>query len=232
LISRLALLGYNLSKFRSVEFPVTIFSNPNFVGWSTIGSVASWLLQFVFLGLMFSVAMSPYGMMSDFSYMFGALLTLPFMVAFYLLYRAEQGMLSLLALLIGVTGVIIINVSQFRLVIKQLILEQNMPQVALGTGLIGLSILLFNLLGRGEAQFPSGFTWLGIVLGTMMGMGILVASFYGKEIVAMMSGTLDWSMANPIMLVVIAANFLSQLGYPIWGIWLGRMLLRGAISLS
>jgi hypothetical protein len=211
---------------------MTIFSNSTFVGWSTIGSVASWLLQFVFLGLMFSVAMSPYGMMSDFSYMLGALLTLPFMVAFYLLYRAEQGMVSFIALLVGVTGVVIINMSQFMLVTKQLTLAQNMPKVALGTGLIGLSILLFSLLGRANALITGGFNWLGIILGVMMAMGILVASFYGKEIVAMMSGTLDWSMANPIMLVVIAANFLSQLGYPVWGIWLGRMLLRGAISLS
>jgi hypothetical protein len=204
-------------------------ANSNFIGWTAIGSVAAWLLQFVFLGLMFSVAMSPFGLLSDISYMLGALLTLPFMVAFYLLYRAGHGMVSILALLLGIFGVLIINVSQFRLVIKQLTLEQNMPQVAMGTGLIGLSILLFSLLGRGNAQLPSGFTWLGIVLGVMMAMGVLVASFYGKEIFAMMSGNLDWSNANPFMLIVFAVNFLSQVVYPVWGIWLGRMLLRGVI---
>jgi hypothetical protein len=207
-------------------------TNPSFIGWTAIGSVAAWLLQFVFLGLMFSVAISPFGFLSDISYMLGALLTLPFMVAFYLLYRDDQGMLSLLALLIGIAGMIIINISQYRLVTKQLSLEQNMPQVALGTGLIGLSILLFSLLGRVNTQFPNGFTWLGIIIGAMMAMGILVAALYGKEVFEMMSGTLDWSKANPFMLVVFALNFLSQVGYPVWGIWLGRMFLRGLISIS
>ena len=207
-------------------------TNPTFIGWTALGSVAAWLLQFVFLGLMFSVATSPFGFLSDISYMLGALLTLPFMWAFYLLYRTEQGMVSTLALLLGILGVIVINVSQFRLITQQLSLEQNMPQVALGTGLIGVSILLSNLLGKGNMQFPSSFTWLGIVVGGLMAMGILVASFYGKEIFVMMSGSLDWSQANPFMLLVFAATFLSQLGYPAWGIWLGQILLRGKILIS
>ena len=169
---------------------------------------------------------------SDISYMLGALLMLPFMVAFYLIYRADNGALSILALILGIVGIIIINVSQFRLIIKQLTLEQNMPQVALGTGLIGISILLFSLLGRGNLQLPSGFTWLGIVLGILMGSGILLGAFFGKEVHATMTGALDWSKANPFMLVAFIANFLSQVGYPVWGIWLGRIVLRGAISLS
>ena len=206
-------------------------TNPNFVGWTAIGSVVAWLLQFVFLGLMFSIAMSSFGFLSDVSYMLGALLTLPFMWFFYQLYRADQVVLRSLALLFGIIGVIIINVSQFRLIIKQLSLEQNMPQVALGTGLIGVSILLFSLLGRGNPQLPSGFTWLGIILGILMGSGILLGLFFGKDVYATMTGTLDWSKANPFMLVVFALNFLSQVGYPVWGIWLGRMLLRGALSL-
>jgi hypothetical protein len=206
-------------------------TNPNFIGWTAIGSVAAWLLQFVFLGLMFSVAMSPFGFLSDISYMLGALFTLPFMVAFYLLYRDDQGMLSLLALLLGILGVIVVNVAQFRLIVHQLTFEQNLPQVVIGAGLIGISITLFNLLGRGDTQLPGGFTWLGIVVGVMMAMGILLASFFGKELFAMMSGNLDWSNINPFMLVVVSATFLSQLVYPVWGIWLGRMLLRGVISL-
>jgi len=221
-----------LSKFNdNEEFLVTIFSNSNFVGWTAIGSVISWLLQFVFLGLMYSVVMSPFGLMSDISYMLGALLTLPFMLAFYLLYRVDQGMVSLLALLIGITGVIIINVAQFRLVTKQLSLEQNMPQVVLGTGLIGLSILLFSLLGKVNVGFSSGFTWLGIVLGILMGSGILLVLFFGKDVFATMTGALNWSHASPFMLVAFAANILSQVGYPVWGIWLGRILLQGRLSI-
>jgi hypothetical protein len=207
-------------------------TNPNFVGWTTIGSVAAWLLQFVFLGLMFSISTSPFGFLSDISYMLGALLTLPFMWFFYQLYRVDQVMLSSLALLFGIIGVIIINMSQFRLIMHQLSLEQNMPQVALGTGLIGLSIFLFSLLGRANAQLPGGLTWLGIVLGILMGSGILLGLFFGKDVYATMTGTLDWSKANPFMLMVFAANFLSQVGYLVWGIWLGRMLVRGALSLS
>ena len=65
-----------------------------------------------------------------------------------------------------------------------------------------------------------------------MAAGILLASFFEKELYATMTGTLDWSSANPLMLLVVTATFLSQLAYPVWGIWLGRMLLRGAISLS
>jgi len=225
-------IRYNLSEFRSEELFMNIFSNPTFLGWSVIGSVASWLLQFVFLGLMFSVATSPFGFLSDISYMLGALLALPFMAAFYFLYRAEQGMLSLLAMLIGIAGVLIIDVAQFRLVTRQLPLEQNMPQVVLGTGLIGVSILLFSLLGRGNPQLPGGFTWLGIGLGVLMGSGILLGLFFGKAVYATMTGALEWSKANPFMLAVFAANFLSQIGYPVWGIWLGRMFLRGKILIS
>jgi hypothetical protein len=206
------------------------FLEPDLIGWTAIASGVIWLIQYVFLGLMFAVTVSPYGTLSDISYLLGAILMLPFMLAFYDLLRPDQPTATLLALLVGMAGVLLITVAQIRLMIGQISLEQNMPTVTLGTGLIGISVLITILLSRSNPQMPTGFLWLGIVVGVSLGVvGILAGVLLPKDIYLMMTGGLDWSNLNPFMYVIFVAAPISQLGYPVWAIWLGRLILNNHI---
>ena len=206
------------------------FLKPNFIGWTAIASAVIWVIQFVFLGLMFAVTVSPYGTLSDISYLLAAILMLPFMLAFYSLFRPDQPTATLLALLVGMAGVLLIAVAQIRLMIGQISLEQDMPTVSLGTGLIGISILISILLSRSNPQMPNGFVWLGIVIGVFLAVvGILGGVLLPKDIYLLVTGGLDWSNLNPLLYVVFVAAPISQLGYPVWAIWLGRLILNNHI---
>jgi hypothetical protein len=189
-----------------------------------------WVIQYVFLGLMFAVTVSPYGTLSDISYLLAAILMLPFMLAFYNLFRPDQPTATLLALLVGMVGVLLIVVAQIRLMIGQISLEQNMPPISLGTGLIGISILVSILLSRSNPQMPTGFVWLGMVSGLFLAVGgILGGVLLPKDIYLLVTGGLDWSNLNPLLYVFFVAAPISQLGYPVWAIWLGRLILNNSI---
>lgn len=205
-------------------------TNPSFIGGTAIASAAVWILQYVFLGLMFSVAVKPYGRLSDITYVIAVLLMLPFLAAFYSLFRDEYRLPSLLGLLIGIIGIVYFSTAQIRLIIGQISFNQNMPQAMLAIGLIGSSLLIFNLLARADPQFPSSFVWLGIIFSAFMAQGILTSSYFSQQILDLTSGSFNFSGLNPSMYVLLAALAISQIGYPIWAIRLGRLILRGQVN--
>jgi hypothetical protein len=172
---------------------------------------------------MFALAVSPYGRLSDISFVIAALLMLPFMAVFYLLFRPEHQLWSLLGLLVGIVGIVYFSIAQIRLIISQITFEQNMPQAMMAVGLIGVSLLIFNLLALTETQFPPAFVWLGIIFSALMAQGVITSSFFSQQVLAMTSGGQSFTELNPFMYVLLAAFAISQIGYPVWAIWLGRL---------
>lgn len=145
-------------------------------------------------------------------------------------HALHQPTATLLALLVGMVGVLLIAVAQIRLMIGQISLEQNMPPLSLGTGLIGISILISILLSRNSPQVPTGFVWLGMVSGLFLAVvGILGGVLLPKDIYLLVTGGSDWSHLNPLLYVFFVAAPISQLDYPVWAIWLGRLILNNDI---
>jgi hypothetical protein len=204
--------------------------NDSLVGWATIGSAAFWILQYIFLGLMFSIATKPYGRLSDITFVIAALLMVPFTAAFYNHFRPENQLASWLGLLVGLAGIGYFSIAQIHLVSGQITFTQNMPQAMLAFGLMGVSLLLFNLLARADPQFPAGLIWLGVIFSAFMAQGVLTSSYFNQQILDITSGSFNFSGLNPIMYLLLVALAISQVGYPVWAIWLGRLILRGEIN--
>jgi len=151
------------------------------------------------------------------------------MLAFYLLFHTEHQFGSLLGLLVGIAGIGYFSIAQIRLIIGQITFKQNMPQAMMAISLIGVSLLIFNLLAYPNSQFPRGFVWLGIVFSALMAQGVLTSSFFSEQNLAMISGSISFRQLNPFMYILLFAFAISQIGYPVWAIWLGRLILTGKI---
>lgn len=205
---------------------MNILANQELIGWSLLLSAALSILGFIFLALMFLVKIKPYGRLNDITYVLSLLPLFPYLFGVYGSISIDYPIPGLIIVLIGISGIGLVAVSQTRLIMRKVELEKNMPQVALGSGILGASILLNNLLSHRTQLFPDYHNWSGIVTGLMMAMGIPTALFFGKELLNMMSGKLIWAKANKAALIVIILSFIGQIGYLVWVIGLGKYLIN------
>ena len=203
---------------------MNILANQELIGWSLLLSAALSILGFIFLSLMFSVKITPFGRLNDITVVLSLLVLLPYMLGVYGSISVDYPILGLIALLTGISGIGLVTVTQTRLVLKKVELEKNMPEVAFDSGLLGTSILLNNLLGHSIKLFPDFHNLSGIATGILMAMGIPTALFFVKELLNMMSGKLIWAKANKAALAMIILSFIGQIGYLIWVIGLGNYL--------
>jgi len=205
---------------------MSLLANQEIIGWSLLASGAIFIVSFIFLALMFMVKTAPFGPLNDITYVLSLFPILSYMVGIFGDSQPDYPYLALLALLTGITGIGMIMVTQVRLVLKNISLERNMPQGALGSGILGISFIINHLLIQQLNILPSRFNWLGLATGVLMAMGILTGLFYGREMFGMMTGKLDWTTANKLALAVIISNFVAQLGLNTWVFWLGSYLIN------
>jgi hypothetical protein len=91
--------------------------------------------------------------------------------------------------------------------------------MAAGNALTGLWLVLISHTGWGSATFPPGLTSVGLFTGAVMAIGL-------AAVPGILSGTQSEQSAPWISRYVgRAGNLGSLLLYPIWCIWLGRILL-------
>ena len=98
-------------------------------------------------------------------------------------------------------------------------------------GGIGLWIFLVSA-SEADPALRGALRWVGLIIG--VGYTLLVIGFYGGGGSAAVSDP-EVVLESPLLLVGAMAGLLaSQIGYPIWAIWLGRRLRadRGPDSIS
>lgn len=209
-------------------------SNQNFIGWTTIAGGVIGVVGFISLALLFVVG-EPFGTLNDILSIPVAFLMMPLILALYQLHAAEQGALSVIALLAGVAGFFATAIGSSLLVANRISFEQSLLWGIGGFGLIGLWLLINSVIGIWGHNTPRGATWLGTLLAvtpTLALVAMLRAGDVGIALANLSGQTSGMAPVNPLVYVFVIMGFISYAGLPFWFILMGRMFLAGRIPLA
>ena len=176
-----------------------------FAGWSACLSGFAAVLTLITVPIFIAVGL-PYDLISSSAEIIWFALIIPIAIAFHQQLRSSAWLLSLIALVIGIVGLIYSTVVTFLL---------NFGSAGFGdsgiflTATIGFWFLMTSSLFLSNKLQPRGLSWLGILIGASYMMGLLGLLFMGSLI-----------MIFGIHVLVVT------LLYPIWAIWTGRVLLN------
>jgi len=180
-------------------------------GWAALLSAVATLGTWI-TGILFFAVNQAFGKVNDIFSVFQVVLMLPVAVAIYLLTRPGHGWLALLGLAVGCIGMIVVAVLQTLLVVGRVGFQQTIAQVLAAGAAIGLWLIVANALALAGGVVPWGLA----AFGTAAGAGYLLAvvGFYrGRQ-------------QHPLF---HAGSLLMVVGYSVWAIWLGSLLLTGAL---
>jgi hypothetical protein len=181
-------------------------------GWSALLSAIATLGTAV-TGILFFAVNQAFGKLNDTVSVFQVVFMLPVAVALYLLTRQEIGRSALLVLLVGCASMIVVAVLQALLVAGRVRFEQTIAQVLAAGAAIGLWLILANAL----ALAGGALTWGLVAFGFAAGAGYLLTAL----------GFYRGQQQHPLF---YAGSLLMVVGYSVWAIWLGLLLLTGALS--
>jgi hypothetical protein len=212
-----------------------------FVGWSALLSGVFSVVASVFLALFFSLeaaaifeggepATPPlFGSLNDASYIFVALLLIPVALALHRIGPSARSVPSGAALAVGLIGMLAAAVIQALYVPRMINSEAQFLWFNAALGAIGLWVFLVNVLGRGATGLPNSLAWVGIVTGFCMLMLPLTYVLAGSsELVSDPAAALS----DPLVIATSSIGLLGlAIGYPIWAIRLGRLSLKGGLSI-
>jgi len=194
-------------------------SNPNFVGWTLIASGGWWILQLIFVSLLYIVG-QPWGSLSDFSAAVMVLLMLPLAIALYSLIRDVSPVLSLIGLVLGIIGILTSATGSVLILAGQINFEQSLPPVVGGQIAIGGWFIFSLLIDRSSGVFPFKPAIWGIVI--WLGLASLAVVLL-SSISKIAEG--DWQalIPHPAVYPMIFFGLVGMLGYPIWAFAVGRL---------
>ena len=180
-------------------------------GWAALLSAVATLGTFGTSILFFAVNPS-FGKINDAVSVVQAVLMLPVAVAMALLTHPVNGMLALLALVVGSLAMVVTAVLQVLLVFGRVRFEQTIGAVLAAGAAMGLWFILSNALAGAGGPLPWGLVAWGIAAG----IGYLLAAV----------GFHRGGQHHPLF---YAGGLLVIVGYTIWAVWLGCLLLTGAL---
>ena len=187
------------------------------IGWVAIVTGASSILAVIFLTLMATVNVS-FGKVND---VFNAIIGISSAVLAWMLYaehHSKSPLMSQIALVLAVVGAIFTIVGSVLIIFGFADFVLAGWYSGIGNALIGLWLAAFcySLL-RGDA-LPHNLVIFGIVVGAFMAVGLL-------GIPGIFAG-IDSMESMPWYLYVAFFGWLgTYILYPIWTIWMGRILL-------
>jgi hypothetical protein len=204
-----------------------IFSNQNFIGWTMIASGVFWILQMIFVTLLYTVD-PRFGGMSDFSNLLTVLLFLPFAFALYKNNQITAPTISLIALILGIAGILSVAIASGLLIIKTIEFLQSLPPVFGGYVVLGASLLINLWISRTNNSLPPK----GIAWGMMIGFGLVsIAGLLTVDLAQLFSFNMEGLWSNPLIYPAFILTPFFFLGYPFWAFGVGRMILDGRILL-
>jgi hypothetical protein len=190
-------------------------NNPliQFFEWSAYLSATATIFTFV-TGILFFTVGKPFGKINDISSVFQVLFMIPLSIMFVKVSPENNQILGLIAALCGIFGMILSGVGQSLLVIGRIDFDSSRKFFPAGAA-IGIWLIMVCTISIHNSSLPHLLAWIGILAG--FGYIVTVIGF-------LKGGEQD-------LLFNIGALVLG-ISYPIWAIWLGRLLLSGALEIS
>jgi hypothetical protein len=191
--------------------------SPSVVGWTAIAVGVIAILAVIFLTLMATVNMA-FGKVND---VFNSLIGISSVVLawmFYVEHHARSPLMSQIALVLAVVGAVFTIIGSILIIYGYTDFVLAGWYTGVGNALIGLWLVAFcySLLSRDA--LPHNLVVFGIVVGAFMAIGLIgiPGIFAGID-----------SMDMPWYLYIAFFGWLgTYVLYPIWTIWLGRILLH------
>jgi hypothetical protein len=185
-----------------------------YAGPSALVSAVASIVGLVTLIIFFSLG-EPWGTINDIASVLQALSVLPVLFLLYRMHRHEVPIVSLAALATGMIGMLIAIVFQSLLIMRVITFAQTAVASPVGFGLLGIPLLWY-----GYRDFLGGMLPRGAALLSML---------TGAGFVALIVGVLLGGQEHPLATI---GGLIAGIGYPVWAIWLGRILLFGRISVE
>ena len=193
-------------------------------GWAAYVSAAASIIGFITIIIFFMIG-QPWGSINDFTGSVVLGLSVIFLVwGLHSLMPARQPALNTLALVIGIIGGLGMAVAGAAVLLKTFGVI-TFPEPRPGSGPYGLGtyapmvlgawLILFNGLALTGGKLPSVLSWIGVAAG----IGFVVT----------LIGFISSGPESPITAI---GGLLTAIGYPVWAIWLGRLLLGGKLPLG
>jgi hypothetical protein len=189
------------------------------VGWAAVTTGVVGLLALTFIVLLYTVG----GLFGPLNDIFNGLMGILSGVLAVLLYAqrgAEAPALSLVGLILALVGAGVVVVGSALVVSRRLGWYRAGFYTMAGFGAIGLWLVGQNVIAQQRNGWPQGLVMAGFVVGGLMGLGLAaIPGFFSR---------VDSWEASPwyIKYVGMSASSLGWLIlYPVWCLWLGRMLL-------
>ena len=179
--------------------------------WFTFLSAGTTIITFLTGILFFSIG-KPFGKINDISSIFQVLFMVPLALFFFRLTPTNYQVLGVIAITLGVSGMLISAFGQYLLVIGRIDFYKSQEYFPAGAA-IGLWLILISSITSNINQIPEILTWTGLISGS----GYL----------ATMIGFLWGGQKN--ILFNIGAVILG-IFYPVWAIWLGLLIKSGTFN--
>jgi hypothetical protein len=207
-----------------------------YTGWAALLAGGLEILGLVFLILFFALELPQgdvstlrFGYLSDVTPILTAPVNIIVMVMIFVLQRKYAPGLSTVAVLLGITGILLTAWTNIQFVSEKISLEQQIQLFYLSLAFLGPWHILINALARHNGSLPSPLTMFGIFVGIGQ-LVMYIGSFLLGGYDDLFSSSSTSIMTNIPLLIGLAIGIpmalLGYLGAPIWLVWLGQTLLR------
>jgi hypothetical protein len=151
-----------------------------------------------------------------------ALAAIPLAARLHGSWRARAPGLSAAALAVGVAAMLLIGATQ--LAYAAALIPSAIQAALIGVLFVGIGAWLAVVnLGPADPALRSRLRWLGVATGVGYVLVALIALLYAST----GGGDPAVVFANPLVALAAGLGLLgSNVGYPVWAIWLGRRLVR------
>lgn len=202
-------------------------------GWAALAAGILELLGLLFLILFFALELPQgdssslrFGYLSDVTPIIVAPLNLIVALLIFLLLRKAAPVLSALALLPGVAGILITAGTNIMFLSERITLEQQVQWFYISLGFLGPWHILVNSAARKAGSLPRRLTTFGIWVGVGQMVLSLGALLLGRlDLPA--AGLEDIARSVPLLILLVIGVPMAGIGYlgaPFWLVWLGRAL--------